>query len=84
MSIIYFIIVIAGLSALIVVHELGHFFVARYFGLWIQEFGFGIPPRMYGKKIGETLVTLNWLPIGGFVKLYGEDEAVAAYVCACA
>src|SRR3990167_8911294 len=70
----YFVIVIIGLSALIIVHELGHFFVARYFGLLIEEFGFGIPPRIWGKKIGETLVSLNWLPIGGFVRLLGEDE----------
>ncbi|HEY4499636.1 MAG TPA: M50 family metallopeptidase [Candidatus Paceibacterota bacterium] len=70
----YFVIVIIGLSALIIVHELGHFFVARYFGLLIEEFGFGIPPRIFGKKIGETLITLNWLPIGGFVKIFGLDK----------
>ena len=64
--------VILGLSVLIIIHELGHFLAARYFGLLVEEFGFGIPPRMIGKQIGETLVSLNWLPLGGFVKIYGE------------
>jgi regulator of sigma E protease len=41
----------------------------------VEEFGFGLPPRIFGKKFGETIYSLNWLPIGGFVKLYGEDEA---------
>lgn len=66
------VIIFVGLSALIIIHELGHFLVARYFGLLIEEFGFGIPPRLIGKKIGETLISLNWLPFGGFVKIYGE------------
>ena len=41
----------------------------------MEEFGFGLPPRIFGKKFGETVLSLNWLPIGGFVKLFGEDEA---------
>ena len=60
------------LSVLILVHELGHFIVARWFGVWAEEFGLGLPPRALGKKIGETIYSLNWLPIGGFVKLHGE------------
>jgi len=63
------------LSVLVLIHEAGHFFVAKLFGIKVEEFGFGLPPRVFGKKIGETLYSLNWLPIGGFVKLYGEDEA---------
>ena len=63
------------LSVLVLVHELGHFFVAKLFKIKVEEFGFGFPPRVWGKKIGETLYSLNLLPIGGFVKLYGEDEA---------
>lgn len=63
------------LSLLVLVHEVGHFFVAKKFGIKVEEFGFGFPPRMFAKKIGETLYSINWLPIGGFVKLYGEDEA---------
>jgi regulator of sigma E protease len=63
------------LSILVLIHEAGHFFVAKKFGIKVEEFGFGIPPRLWGKKIGETIYSINWLPIGGFVKLFGEDEA---------
>lgn len=63
------------LSVLVLIHELGHFLVAKRFGIKIEEFGFGFPPRAFGIKKGETLYSINWLPIGGFVKLYGEDEA---------
>lgn len=63
------------LSVLVLIHEGGHFFVAKKFGIKVEEFGFGFPPRAWGKKIGETIYSINWLPIGGFVKLYGEDEA---------
>ena len=63
------------LSLLVLVHEAGHFFVAKKFGIKIEEFGFGFPPRLFAKKFGETFYSINWLPIGGFVKLYGEDPA---------
>jgi regulator of sigma E protease len=63
------------LSLLVFVHELGHFTVARIIGVHVEEFGFGLPPRIWGKKIGRTIYSVNWLPIGGFVKLAGEDEA---------
>lgn len=63
------------LSVLVLIHELGHFLVAKYFGIKVEEFGFGLPPRAFGIKRGETIYSINWLPIGGFVKLYGEDEA---------
>lgn len=63
------------LSILVLIHELGHFLVAKKFGIKVEEFGFGFPPRVIGKKIGETLYSINALPIGGFVKLYGEDAA---------
>ncbi len=62
------------LSVLILIHELGHFIAARRAGVWVEEFGFGLPPRIFGKKIGETLYSLNWLPFGGFVKLHGENS----------
>lgn len=65
--------VIIFLSILILVHELGHFWVAKKFGLLVEEFGFGLPPRIWGKKIGETIYSINALPIGGFVKILGED-----------
>ena len=63
------------LSILVLIHEAGHFFVAKKFGIKVEEFGFGFPPRMFSFKKGETIYSINWLPIGGFVKLYGEDPA---------
>lgn len=63
------------LSILVLIHELGHFIFAKKFGIKVEEFGFGFPPRVFGKKIGETIYSFNLLPIGGFVKLYGEDDA---------
>lgn len=71
-TIISFIII---LSVLVLIHELGHFLVAKKLGIKVEEFGIGFPPRAYGKKIGETIYSINWLPVGGFVKLYGEDDA---------
>ena len=71
------IVFIAILSILIFIHELGHFTVARLVGVKVEEFGFGLPPRIWGKKMGKhgTIYSINWLPIGGFVKLAGEDES---------
>lgn len=63
------------LTILVLIHEAGHFFVAKKFGIKVEEFGFGFPPRVFSFKKGETVYSINWLPIGGFVKLYGEDEA---------
>lgn len=60
---------------MILAHELGHFLAAKLFGLRVHEFGFGLPPRAWGRQIGETIYSLNWLPFGGFVKIYGEDTA---------
>ena len=61
------------LSVLILVHELGHFLVAKKAGIKVEEFGFGYPPRMFSKKIGGTVYSINWLFFGGFVRLYGEE-----------
>ena len=62
------------LGALVIVHELGHFVVARLFRIRVLEFGIGFPPRARVlRDVGDTVYTLNWLPIGGFVKLEGED-----------
>jgi regulator of sigma E protease len=66
------IIVIIGLSFLILGHEAGHFFVAKMFGLKVDEFGIGFPPRIVAKKFGETEYSINWLPFGGFVRISGE------------
>src|SRR5260370_41908449 len=70
------------LSVLVLIHEAGHYFTAKKFGVKVEEFGFGLPPRLWGKKMGETIYSLNWLPIGGFVKLYGEDYAGAGRIWA--
>ncbi len=70
-SILVFLIV---LSILVIVHELGHFIMARRAGVKVEEFGFGLPPRIWGKQIGETLYSINALPFGGFVRLYGESD----------
>lgn len=69
------IIFLAILSVLVLIHELGHFLVAKKLNIKVEEFGFGLPPRIFGVRRGETLYSINWLPIGGFVKMYGEDEA---------
>lgn len=70
MSIIIFIII---LLVLVLVHEAGHFFTAKSFGIRVDEFGFGFPPKLFGIKKGETEYTINVLPFGGFVKIYGEN-----------
>lgn len=61
------------LTILVLIHELGHFLVARFVGVHVEEFGLGLPPRIWGKKIGRTVYSVNSLPIGGFVRLAGED-----------
>jgi regulator of sigma E protease len=61
------------LSVLVLIHELGHFMAAKANGVRVEEFGWGLPPRIIGKKFGETTYSINLLPFGGFVKLTGED-----------
>ncbi len=70
MGVILFILILA---VLVLVHELGHFLAAKKNGVLVEEFGFGFPPRLFGIKKGETLYSINLLPLGGFVKLYGEE-----------
>lgn len=70
-----FIAFFAILLVLVLVHELGHFLAARKHGVKVEEFGFGFPPRLGGIKKGETLYSFNMLPLGGFVKIFGEDSA---------
>lgn len=71
LSLVIFLII---LSALVLIHELGHFVAAKKNGVKVEEFGLGLPPRIWSKKVGETEYSLNWLPFGGFVKLEGEDS----------
>ncbi|OGC70423.1 hypothetical protein A2415_01325 [candidate division WWE3 bacterium RIFOXYC1_FULL_39_7] len=68
-----FIVFILILSVLVLVHESGHFFVAKKLGIKVEEFGLGLPPRILGKQIGDTIYSLNLLPFGGFVKVLGEE-----------
>ncbi|PJC79723.1 hypothetical protein CO009_03700 [Candidatus Shapirobacteria bacterium CG_4_8_14_3_um_filter_35_11] len=66
---------IIALSILVLVHEFGHFFAAKITGVRVEEFGLGLPPKIISKKFWGTVWSLNWLPIGGFCKLYGEDPS---------
>lgn len=65
------------LSVLVLVHELGHFLAAKRAGIKIEEFGFGYPPRLWAKKIRGTEYSINAVPFGGFVRLYGEESHFA-------
>ncbi len=67
------IIFIAVLLVTVIAHEWGHFWTAKRFGMLVEEFGFGIPPRLWAKKKGETTYSINALPFGGFVKIAGEN-----------
>ena len=62
------------LVSLVVAHELAHFFTAKLFGVHVLEFGVGFPPRVFAKRFGETEYSLNWMPLGGFVRLLGEED----------
>lgn len=61
-------------SILVLAHEFGHFIVAKRAGVKVEEFGFGLPPRIWGKRKGETLYSINAIPFGGFVRLLGEGD----------
>lgn len=71
LSIIIFVLIF---SFLVIIHELGHFWAARAAGVRVEEFGLGLPPRIWGKKRGDTIYSFNWIPFGGFVKLKGEGS----------
>ena len=70
LTIIVFILI---LGLLVFVHELGHFFIARKMGVTVEEFGLGFPPRIFGIKKNKTIYSLNWIPLGGFCKIKGEE-----------
>lgn len=73
--------VIAFLSliALMIIHEFGHFIIAKKFGVKVEEFGIGYPPKIFGKKFGETVYSLNLIPLGAFVKIKGEEGGIDDY-----
>ncbi len=58
---------------LVLIHELGHFLAAKWVGMRVDEFAFGFPPRLFSKKIGETVYAFNALPLGGYVAIWGEN-----------
>ncbi len=66
--------IIIFLAILIIGHELGHFLAAKKFGVRVDEFGFGLPPRVVSRKVGETRFSFNLLPLGGFVKIHGQQR----------
>lgn len=79
MSIIILILALAMFVGLVVIHELGHFFAARKGGVHVEEFGLGFPPKAWGKTLKSGLLfTVNWLPLGGFVRLKGEHDSAKA------
>ena len=74
----FLVIFILILIALILVHEFGHFIVAKAFRIRVDEFGIFFPPRLFAKRFGETEYSFNALPLGGFVRIFGEDRNEAA------
>ena len=70
----YIIFALLAFSALILVHELGHFIVAKLNGIYVEEFAIGMGPKLFGVKVGETEYNLRILPFGGFVKMLGEED----------
>src|SRR4030042_4482601 len=65
------------IGALVFVHEGGHYIAARLSGVKVEEFGMGFPPRLVSFKRGETVYSLNLIPLGGFCKLLGEEDPSA-------
>jgi len=64
---------IVFLSVILLLHELGHFLLAKIFKVKVEEFGFGFPPRLWAKRFGETEYSFNWIPFGGFNKINEES-----------
>ncbi len=69
--------IILSLSILVGVHEAGHMFAAKFFGMRVEQFSIGFPPKIFGVKYGETEYTFGAIPLGGFVKISGMiDESM--------
>ena len=75
MAVFNFILTLFSILFLLVLHEFGHFITARRLGVKVEEFGIGIPPRLFSFKFKDTLYSINLLPFGAFVKIPGLDEA---------
>lgn len=78
-SILTFIFAFFCLIVLMVIHEFGHFIMAKKFGAQVDEFGIGYPPRIFGKKVGDTIYSINWVPFGAFVRIRGEEGGFDDY-----
>jgi len=74
MFVVTLIIFLLILGLLIFVHEGGHFVAAKLAGIKVEEFGMGFPPRIFGIRRGETIYSINWIPLGGFCKMLGEED----------
>ncbi|MEM8559717.1 MAG: site-2 protease family protein, partial [Bacteroidota bacterium] len=71
--------VVIALGILVFVHELGHFLAARAFGMRVDKFSIGFPPKLFGKKVGDTEYVIGATPLGGYVKIAGMiDESMDA------
>lgn len=66
-----------SLIVLMIIHEFGHFIIAKKFGVRVEEFGIGYPPRLFGKQFGQTFYSVNLIPLGAFVKILGEEGSPA-------
>jgi regulator of sigma E protease len=64
---------IAVLGLLVFVHESGHFLAARQVGIRVLQFSIGFPPKLYGRMVGETEYVVSWIPLGGYVRLEGQN-----------
>jgi regulator of sigma E protease len=60
-------------AVIVLIHEFGHFVTAKWADIRVEEFGIGFPPRAFGIRRGETIYSINWLPLGGFVRMTGEN-----------
>jgi len=74
-----FIIALFSILGLLVLHEYGHFIIAKKCGVEVEEFGVGYPPRLFGRKIGETIYSINLIPFGAFVRIKGEVGGIEDY-----
>src|SRR5438045_8862516 len=69
----YWLWIVPVLGVLVIVHEMGHFFTARWLGIKVEEFAIGFPPRAFAIRRNGIDYAVNWLPLGGYVKIVGEN-----------
>jgi regulator of sigma E protease len=71
--------VILAITILVFIHELGHFLFAKLFGMRVERFSVGFPPKIFGRKIGETEYVIGATPLGGYVKISGMVDEIHGY-----